>query len=222
MAEPEATHPALAHVGAWTEDAYLDLPADGRIELVDGSLLIGPRTDDRRDRAVSAVRAAIEAALPAALTVEGPSALRLSPGRILVPDLVVTARQDIPGHGDGTADGPGADRAAAVRDSSVALLVVDVVGRGNGVADRWFKPQLYAGSRIPYALLVDHDEPFAVGNMLIGGRYHEYAGAGDGEVLHLEEPFAFDRDLATLAAHPAAESDPPSADAEQAPDPVPH
>jgi hypothetical protein len=76
--------------------------------------------------------------------------------------------------------------------------VIDVVGRGNGVADRWFKPQLYAGSRIPYALLVDHDAPFAVGNMLIGGRYHEYAGAEGGGVLTLEEPFALELDLTTL------------------------
>jgi hypothetical protein len=194
MATPEAgpTHPALAHEGAWTEDAYLALPGDRRVELVDGSLLVGPTTDDAHGRAVAAVRAAVEAALPDGLEVDGPMALRLSPGRILVPDLVVAARP--------TPDTP-RDQ-AAVRDSSVALLVIDVVGRGNGVADRWFKPQLYAGSRIPYALLVDHDAPFAVGNMLIGGRYHEYATAeGDG-VLTLEEPFALELDLAALAVPP--------------------
>lgn len=179
----------LSHEGAWTEDAYLALDTAGRhIELIDGSLLVGPTPDARHAHAVAVVRAAVAAALPDGLEVTGPVALRLSPDRILVPDLVVAASSPAV--------------AGEVRDSSVALVVIDVVGAGNGVADRWFKPQLYAGSRIPYALLVDYDDPFAVGNMLIGGRYHEYAVAeGDG-VLRLEEPFALELDLTALAADP--------------------
>ena len=141
------------------------------------------------------MRAAVQEALPDGLEVTGPVAVRLSPGRILVPDLVVAARP-----ADDDADGPD-----AVRDSSVALLVIDVVGRGNGVADRWFKPQLYAGSRIPYALLIDHDEPSAVANMLIGGRYHSYAQAGPGEVLRLQEPFDLELALDTLAGPDTAD-----------------
>lgn len=178
------------HAGAWTEEAWLALPADRRIELVDGSLLVAPSTDEHHARAVAAVRAAVAAVLPDGLEVTGPVALRLAPGRILVPDLVVAARR-----GDDPEPG-------GVRDSSVALVVIDVVGSGNGVADRWFKPQLYAGSRIPYALLIDRDEPFAVGSMLIGGRYHEYGEAGAGEVLRLEEPFVLELDLAALTAAP--------------------
>ena len=197
------------HPGAWTEEAYLALPAadrvDRRVELLDGSLLVAPGTGPRHAAAVAAVRAAVEAALPPGLEVTGPVALRLAPGRILVPDLVVAA----PVAGDESGE---------VRDSSVALLVVDVVGRGNGVADRWFKPQLYAGCRIPYALLVDHDEPFAVGSMLIGGRFHEYAEAGPGGVLRLDEPFALELDLAALAGDaPAAEPGPGAGSSEQEP-----
>lgn len=189
-----ADEPApLSHEGAWTEDAYLALDTAGsHVELIDGSLLVGPTHDDRHAHAVAVVRAAVAAALPDGLEVAGPVALRLSPGRILVPDLVVAASS--------------ASVAGEVRDSSVALVVIDVVGAGNGVADRWFKPQLYAGSRIPYALLVDHDDPFAVGNMLIGGRYHEYATADGAGVLRLEEPFALELDLTALAA-PAAGPD---------------
>ncbi len=187
------------HPGAWTEEAYLALPAadrvDRRVELLDGSLLVAPGTGPRHAAAVAAVRAAMQAALPPGLEVTGPVALRLAPGRILVPDLVVAA----PVAGDESGE---------VRDSSVALVVVDVVGRGNGVADRWFKPQLYAGCRIPYALLVDHDEPFAVGSMLIGGRFHEYAEAGPGGVLRLDEPFALELDLAALAAGAVTEDAP--------------
>jgi hypothetical protein len=179
-----------AHAGAWTEEAYLALsPADRvhrRVELLDGSLLVAPGTGERHAAAVAAVRAAVAAVLPPGLEVTGPVALRLGPGRILVPDLVVAA--------------PAAEGTGEVRDSSVALVVIDVVGRANGVADRWFKPQLYAGCRIPYALLVDHDEPFAVGSMLIGGRFHEYAEAGPGGVLRLDEPFHLELDLAALTA----------------------
>ncbi|MDN5931200.1 MAG: Uma2 family endonuclease [Pseudonocardia sp.] len=200
-----ADEPApLAHEGAWTEDAYLALDTAGRhVELIDGSLLVGPTPDDRHANAVAVVRAAVAAALPDGLEVTGPVALRLSPGRILVPDLVVAVSS--------------AAVAGEVRDSSVALVVIDVVGAGNGVADRWFKPQLYAGSRIPYALLVDHDDPFAVGSMLIGGRYHEYASAeGDG-VLLLEEPFALELALAALAA-PVTPGDPGPGDPAAEPD----
>ncbi len=190
MTAESGTAPAgpPAHDGPWTEDAYLALARERRIELVDGSLLVAPTTDDRHARAVASVRAALAAALPDGLEVTGPVALRLSPGRILVPDLVVAARPE-------DDDPAGSD---AVRDSAVALVVIDVVGRGNGVADRWFKPQLYAGSRIPYALLVDHDEPFAVANMLIGGRYHSYAQAETGGVLRLDEPFDLELALDTL------------------------
>jgi hypothetical protein len=184
----------LAHEGPWTEEAYQALPRDRRIELVDGSLLVAPSTGERHAAAVAAVRAAVEAALPEGLEVSGPVALRLCPGRILVPDLVVSAR------------GASSSLDSGVRDGSVALVVIDVVGSGNGVADRWFKPQLYAGSGIPYALLVDHDDPFAVATMLIGGRYHEYARAESGEVLRLEEPFGLEFQLGSLAESAAADS----------------
>lgn len=184
MATTEATAEAAAkggetvtvfdHAGSWTEEAYLALPHDRRIELIDGSLLVAPSTDERHAAAVDAVRAAVAEALPEGLDVVGPVALRLAEDRILVPDLAVLRATDEP---------------LGVRDSADALVVIDVVGRGNGVADRWFRPQLYAAARIPYALLIDHDDPFAVANMLIGGRYHEYAQAESGAALRLEEPF---------------------------------
>lgn len=185
----------LGHRGEWTEEAYLELPREGtRVELVDGSLLVAPTTGPEHAAAVAAVRAALEAALPEALEVTGPVALRLAPGRILVPDLVVAARAE--------------DDADEVRDAGDALVVLDVVGRANGVADRWFKPQLYAGSKIPYAVLLDHDAPFAVGSMLISGRYHEFAHAEAGGVLRLEEPFPLEIDLAALGAESAPEPAP--------------
>ena len=179
-------HPVLDHDGPWTEDAYLGLPApdDGRVELVDGALAVGPGATPARMRVVAAVRGAVEAALPDGLRVVGPVPLRLGTDCVLVPDLVVARAVGDDGE-------PG-----AVLDAGDALMVIEVVGADHGALDRSFKPQLYARSRIPYSLLVDHDVPFAVANMIISGRYHEYAHAGAHEVLRVEEPFALEIDLA--------------------------
>jgi len=213
-------HPVFDHEGPWTEDAYLALPhdvlpRDGRVELVEGTLIIGPGTSADRARVVSRIRAALEEVLPDGLRVIGPVPLRLGPDCMLVPDLVVTRAPD------GSADGPASDgllleateptserhalrstgsgaHGPELLDAADALMVVEVVGREHGVTDRSFKPQLYARGRIPYSLLVDHHGPFAVADMIIGGRYHEYARAAAGEALSVEEPFLIEIDLAAL------------------------
>jgi len=175
-------HPAFRHKGPWTEDDYLALPRDGRIELVDGALLLGPGASEQRVRMVSRVRDALRAVLPDGLRVLGPLLLRLGPNCVLVPDLVVTGAAD--------------DDIAPVLDADAALMVIEVVGRDHGATDRTFKPQLYARSGIPYSVLIDHDDPSAVAGMIISGRYHEYARAAAGERLRLEEPFVLEMDLA--------------------------
>ena len=112
--------------------------------------------------------------------------LRLSRDCILIPEFVITNSAVVPeptGRG-----GPG-----PVLDAADALMVIEVVGRDHGATDRTFKPQLYARSRIPYSLLIDHDAPFAVADMIISGRYHEYAAAGGSDVLRLDEPFGLQR-----------------------------
>lgn len=177
------------HEGPWTEDAYLHLPApdDGRVELVDGALVVGPGATPERARVVAAVRASVEAVLPEGLRVVGPVPLRLGVDCVLVPDLVVTRAGEDPG---------------PALDAADALMVIEVVGADHGALDRSFKPQLYARSRIPYSLLVDHDAVFAIANMVINGRYHEYAHAGAPEVLRVEEPFALEIDLAAAVRQP--------------------
>jgi len=203
----------LDHEGPWTEAAYLALKHDGRVEVVDGTLLIGPGAHPRRTHAIERVREAVAAALPDGLVARGPVPLRLGPDCVLVPDLVVTAAANA----DQPADEPGddgAEEAAAdadtavlattvlepvVLDAAAALMVIEVVGSDHGATDRSFKLQLYSRSRIPYSVLVDHDAPFAVADMIIGGRYHEYARAGDGENLLIEEPFRLELDLAGIS-----------------------
>jgi hypothetical protein len=220
------------HEGPWTEAAYLALQHDGRVEVVDGTLLIGPGAGPRRVYAIECVRAAVAAALPDGLRVRGPVPIRLGPDCVLVPDLVVTAAPIAPAadeaesgsETDSDADDAGdeagdEDDEEAVLDSAEALMVIEVVGSDHGAVDRRFKAQLYARSRIPYSLLIDHDGPFAVAEMIIGGRYHEYAHAGGDERLLIEEPFRLELDLSAIAAPepsvsaaepPAASADPPA------------
>jgi hypothetical protein len=201
------------HQGPWTEAAYLDLPRNERVEVVEGTLLIGPGANAEHAAAVDWVRDSIVAALPDGLTVRGPVSLRLGPDCVLVPDLIVTAAEagsDEGGDDDGDDGDDRDDRDAGkvqddeggsagdgeeVLDASAALMVIEVVGREHGAVDRTFKPQLYAGCRIPYLLLIDHHGPFAVAEMIISGRYHEYARAAGDEPLRIEEPFGFELDL---------------------------
>jgi hypothetical protein len=227
-------NPVFDHEGPWTEAAYLALQHDGRVEVVDGTLLVGPGAGPQRLEVIERVRAALAAALPAGLRVQGPVPLRLGPDCVLMPDLIVTAASaaepsadgdagddSTEGAGDetGEADGEAAEKTPEkpaddeILDAGAALMVIEVVGYDHGAVDRSFKPQLYARSRIPYSLLIDHDDPFAVADMIISGRYHEYARAGGDEKMLIEEPFRFELDLAAVTA-PA---EPASAPAEAQP-----
>ncbi len=179
------------HEGPWTEDAYLALdPCRGRVELVDGTLIVGPGPTPDREEAVERVRAAVAERLPDGLRVVGPARLRLGPDCVLVPDLVVTREP-----ADDGGAGPG------VLDGADALMVVEVVGREHGATHRLFKPQVYARGAIPYSVLVDHDGSVGHADMIISGRYHEYARAAGGR-LALEEPFPLDIPLDAAASTP--------------------
>jgi hypothetical protein len=233
-------HSLFDHEGPWTEAAYLALKHDGRVEVVDGTLLVGPGAGQRRRRAIERVRAAVAAALPDGLAVRGPVPLRLGLDCVLVPDLIITAApspdadaEEADGEGvaaEGEPAGDDSDTAVlettvpetaafetAVLDAAAALMVIEVVGADHGATDRSFKLQLYARSRIPYSLLLDHDGPFAVADMIIGGRYHEYARAGGEETLLIEEPFRLELDLGEITApEPAQPADPHASSSESA------
>jgi hypothetical protein len=221
------------HEGPWTEQDHLALlrrPGQERVEVVDGTLLVGPGTPARRWAAAERVRTAVEAALPHGLAVVGPVPLRLGPDCVLVPDLVVVPAEAVgprapddaaaveaaepdrdaaepddgvggPGLPVAGADRPEPSEGPRVLDGDAALLVVELVGRDHGAVARTFKPQIYARSRIPYSLLVDHDSRFAAADMIISGRYHEYARTRPGDpVLRIEEPFALELDLRAITA----------------------
>ena len=192
-AGPEAP---LSHAGPWSEADYRALGSpdldnalgnalgkalgESRVELVDGTLVIGPGPTAAAERAVARTRAALGDALPDGLCVLGPVKLRMGPDCVLVPDLVVMRAP---------ADSDGEPEPDAVVDGQEVLMVVEVVGSEHGAVDRTFKPLVYARARLPYLLLVDREAPFASASMVISGRYHEYARAAAGDELELEEPF---------------------------------
>jgi Putative restriction endonuclease len=189
---PAVDHPVFDHEGPWTEDAYLALEGnDGRVEVVDGTLLVGPGTTAQRAAVVSRLADSVRAALPDGLRLLRSVPLRLGPDCVLIPDLAVT---------NASIDPESAGSRRSVLAAGDTLMVVEVVGRDHGAADRTFKPQLYARSKIPYSLLIDHDVPLAVADMIIGGRYHDYASADAGAELRLEEPFRLQIDLGALTA----------------------
>jgi len=187
-AGPEAPPP---HAGPWSEAHYRALSSadgesgvekavgEGRVELIDGTLVIGPGPSADAERAIARTRSALSEALPDGLCVLGPVPLRMGPDCVLVPDLVVMRAPS-----DDSDPEPD-----AVVDGQEVLMVVEVVGAEHGAVDRTFKPLVYARARLPYLLLVDREAPFASASMVISGRYHEYARAAGADELELEEPF---------------------------------
>ncbi len=178
---------ALAHDGPWTEQDYLALPADRqRIELLDGSLLVSPSAGYRQRRLSSQLWFALSAAAPAGFEVLEAINVRVAPGRILIPDLVVVST-------------PGVDRTVA--EPADVELVVEITSPGNSVVDRAVKPELYADAGIPYYLLIELDAtpPAAVAFELHQGRYVPLQRVNPDQRLQIDEPFKVDVDLAALA-----------------------
>src|SRR5262245_4318139 len=114
---PEA--PARHASDPWSEADYRAFDdkavGGGRVELIDGALVIGPSPTADGERAVAHTRTALGAALPEGLCVLGPVALRMGPDCVLVPDLVVMRAPD------------GEREPDAVVDGEEVLMVVEIV-----------------------------------------------------------------------------------------------
>ena len=181
MAAPQQVPDPYAHSGPWTEEEFLALPVDTRLELVDGALVMSPSGANAHQRLAYRIVAALDAAAPDGWDVLGEPNVRLAPDRVLIADAAVIAR---------------ADMTTAVNDAADVALVVEVVSPGNAAVDRILKPRLYAEAGIRWYLRVEQDGPVGHLHVLDGGAYRESAR---GPVLELAEPFGVTLDLPGLA-----------------------
>jgi Uma2 family endonuclease len=187
MASPAQSH-LLDHAGPWTEQDYLALPADRRrIELLDGGLLVSPAAGGRHQRLSSQLWHALGRAAPSWLEVLEAINVRVAPGRILIPDLVVVTN-------------PGLD--LTVWEPADVAMVVEIISTGSVAADRAIKPQLYSAAGIEHYLRIElaNPSPTSTAYRLQRAHYAEVASSRPGEVLRLAVPFPVDLDLAELAA----------------------
>lgn len=184
MAAPEQQVPdppdPYAHAGPWSEEEFLALPVDTRLELVDGALVMSPSGANPHQRLAYRIWAALDAAADG-WDVLGEPNVRVGPDRVLIPDVAVI------GH---------ADMTSAINDAASVALVVEVVSPGNAAVDRVLKPRLYAEAGIRWYLRVEQDGPVGHLHALDGEAYREVTR---GPVVGITDPFPATLDLPRLA-----------------------
>jgi Uma2 family endonuclease len=158
-----------------TEEEFFALgETSKRIELFDGSLYVTPAPTPRHQVISRNLANALDpGALAAGLTVMEAVNVRLQPGRIPIPDLVVTTDVDLD---------------VLVIDAEAVLLVCEIVSPSNASADKVLKMHYYATAGIPWYLLVEQETQALHLYELAAGGYGEHSVTKPGEVLHLNEP----------------------------------
>ena len=166
------------HPEPWTEAQYLALDGTtSRIELIDGELWVRPAPDrPHQDITRILLNAIWPAAFAVGLRAHATCNLRLAPGRIVIPDIVVAK----------------VGRLGDITDAGDAILVCEI---SNAATDRVQKMHFYAAAGIEWYLLVEPDmteyESITVRLFrLHREQYVEHAVARDGDVLHSDHPFA--------------------------------
>jgi hypothetical protein len=166
----------------WSEDEYFALgKTPTRVELIDGSLLVSPAFSRQHQHIALRLTIGLDAAARSGLLALKSINLRLSPGRILQPEVVVADTDD----------------EGMCVEAAEAKLVVDVVSPG---ADRLLTPQLYATARIGWYLRVEQPRDSVELHLqrLAGDHYVPHAVARPGQELASEEPFPFRLEAASL------------------------
>ena len=113
--------------GPWSEAEFLALPANRRVELLDGSLLVSPAGSNQHQWLSFQLCVVLNAAAPSGLRALEAVNVRIAPDQILIPDLA------------GIAD---PDMSAAVTPAGAVRLVVEIMSPGGVFIDRALKPQL--------------------------------------------------------------------------------
>jgi Uma2 family endonuclease len=182
----------LSDPGPWTEAEFLALgETEDRIELVDGDLRVSPSPTGPHQVILHYMFACLDdPALEAGLAAFPDVDVRLGPGRILTPDIMVGKWRWEPG----------------IADATEVVLVGEVTSPSNAAFDRKEKMGLYAAAGIEWYLLAEPDLPAyrtvtLVLHRLEDGRYVRHAVAEPGQILTSDRPFPFTIPTARLIRH---------------------
>ena len=169
------TAAVFGHDGPWTEEEYLALgETRQRVELFDGSLHVTPAPTPRHQRIQRNLGNLLEAAAQhAGLELLETVNVRLRPGRIPIPDLVVTEPIDF--------DEP-------MIEARDVRLVCEVISPGNAATDKVLKMHYYAAAGIEWYLLVEQETGTLHLYQRQGRHYREVSVTKPGSVLELTEP----------------------------------
>ncbi|HEY7272758.1 MAG TPA: Uma2 family endonuclease [Actinoplanes sp.] len=118
-------------------------------------MVLRPRETPRHEQCVSALANALRVGLTDLRVLSG-VAVRLGPGRIALPDLIVAGPVDL--------DDP-------VVDANAVRLVCEVVSPTSAVLDRVLKMHGYAAAGIPCYLVAEPDQGALHSHKLRGGTY---------------------------------------------------
>lgn len=173
------------HYEPWTEDEFFALGETGnRIQLFDGTLLVGPAPTVGHQRILGEVASALGPGADACrLHVLPAINLRLKPGQIPIPDLVICSDIDF-------------DELVVPVDA--VELICEIDSPTSAATDRLLKKAYYAEAGIPWYLLVEHETATVHLYRLDGDKYVEHATAKPGAILHLTEPVTAEIDPEAL------------------------
>ncbi|MEU9737619.1 Uma2 family endonuclease [Micromonospora chersina] len=163
------------HDGPWTEEEYLARgETQQRVELFDGSLHVTPAPTPRHQRIQRNLGNILEAAAREVglELLEGVN-VRLKPGRIPIPDLVVTEAIDF--------DRP-------VIEAGDVRLVCEVLSPSNAATDKVLRMHYYAAADIEWHLLVEQENGTLHLYRRQGRHYREESVTKPGAALELTEP----------------------------------
>ncbi len=171
--------------GEWTEEAYLALETDERIELLDGSLYVFPRPLLLHQRLSGRLLLATsEPAEAQGFEVYQEINVRLKPRRLVVPDVVIVEPSDLN---------------ERVLEASSVRLVCEITSPSNAQHDRVRKMRYYAEAGIDWYLLVEPQPELTLHLFRReGDHYVVSAEAKPGQTLRLTDPVAVELEPAKM------------------------
>ncbi|MEU4242775.1 Uma2 family endonuclease [Actinoplanes sp. NPDC026619] len=180
------------HIAPWTEEEYLALgETTSLVELVRGALWVSPSPSSVIHQTVlhRVVKALEPGANDAGLDAAGQINVRLAHDTITNPDFVIATRTN---------------RFAEVTPAADVHLIGEVTTPDSVLADRSFKPHLYAAAGIEWYLLIEPNFRDLSTTLrlhrLAGDHYVKHAAAKQGQTLKADAPFLFELQTTGLTA----------------------